>query len=1089
MHGRKSYCRRRLTEGLFVLLSLCLLMPSSLWAQTATPTVSPATLEGSAALTATPDASQLAEQAIQDHILALLEKMSPADRVGQLFVVTFQGHAITLDSDVVELIHQERIGGIVLSPAQENFTNTKGAKTPLNVAQLTNQLQALSYGYLLPPDQALTMPLTVTLASPLTTTLSMPLTTTLATALTTTFPFRAAIHLTPTTSSPAIPLLLGVEQLGDGYPTTALRRDFTPLPSQMALGATWDPALVEAVGKIVGQELRTVGLNLLLGPNLNVVDNPRIDPVGALGLYSFGGNPYWVSRMGRAYISGIHRGSGNGVAAIAHHFPGQGDIDRFPDQEVATVQKSLTELRRLALPPFLSVTRQVSPILSSTGDPAAADGLMTSHMRFSALQGGAAGRTVPISLMPDMQMALTNEGLGEWYASGGIMMTNGLGIPAIRRYYDATLREFPYKRVALDAFIAGHDLLYLAYLSPDGSWDTEKQYVKEIVKFFRDRYESDPDFRSQVDQAVYRILRLKFGLYQNQTIPAAGEHPPWMLGNSTMLVPPEQVLRYLSDLAIFAEGSAHRTESATVISSVTRVAMTLLYPSVQNLSDVIPTPPQADDQLLIFSDSRLFRECEGCLAETALGPEEIKEIITRLYGTDPGATGQIDAERVYGRSFVELAALLDEVEATATQIVTATLSATATLETRPLPGSGVVSTPAPDELTDDSATAPEELLTANARLQHLIDNSNWIIFAMLDVDPANKRGSDVVKRFLRQQSEQLGNKKVIVLALNAPYFLDATEISKLTAYFGVYSKIQPSLESAVRVLFRSYTPPGAPPVSVPGTQFNSLAEQLQPDPRSPLQLAVYQGEKPLILPESATALEPVIQVGDTLRLEVKQVLDHNGHPVPDGVEVEFRLVYEAGEATVLADAATTRRGSATRDVIIEQPGRLLISASAGDAQTAEPVAIRVQNAEAAAPVGPTPTIDPATNTNATPLTTTAPVTTTAPITAPGIGGAPAMSLPDSSRSVNVVTLIIAFLTILVTLSLLLILQIRILPRTMLVQNMLWATIFGLSAYIFYGLGVLPGITFLQNSLRVWGAAVVVFIGMLLPLLWLQLRAE
>ena len=102
---------------------------------------------------------------------------------------------------------------------------------------------------------------------------------------------------------------------------------------------------------------------------------------------------------------------------------------------------------------------------------------------------------------------------------------------------------------------------------------------------------------------------------------------------------------------------------------------------------------------------------------------------------------------------------------------------------------------------------------------------------------------------------------------------------------------------------------------------------------------------------------------------------------------------------------------------------------------------------------------------------------------------PGESDPANGHSVNVTTLVIAFLTILVTLSLLLILQIRILPRAMLVQNMLWATIFGLSAYILYGLHILPGIVFLQDSLRVWGAAVVVFISMLLPLLWLQLRAE
>lgn len=1079
MHRRKFYCRRRLTGGFFVLLSFCLLLPGPLWAQTASPIITPTRVESVVPSTATPDALQFAPQAIQNHLLALLEAMSPADRVGQLFVITFEGNTVTPNSDIVALIQRERIGGVVLSPERHNFTNTKGEQTPVTVARLVNQLQAVSYGYLLPPDQALLLPLTSTLTSTATST------TTAVLAATQIFSDAFALPVEP--AGPAVPLLIGVEQLGDGYPATALRRGFTPLPSQMALGATWDPALVQAVGKIVGQELHAVGVNLLLGPNLDVVDTTRTDPVGALGLYSFGGNPYWVSRLGRAYIAGVHEGSGNSIATIARHFPGQGDIDRFPDQEVATVQKSLAELRRLALPPFQSVTRQLSPLLSVTGDPATTDGLMSSHMRFSALQGATPGRTTPISLMPDLRMALNSEGLGDWYAAGGIMMTNGLGLPAIRRYYDAGPHDFLNKRVVLDAFIAGHDLLYLAHLSPNGSWDAEKQHLHEILQFFRNRYESDPDFRVQVDRAVYRILRLKFGLYGDPALLTAAEPSALTGADSTILFPPAKVLRHISDLAIFAEESAHRAAATTVIGDVTRSAITLLYPTVQSLSDVIADPPQADDQLLIFSDSRLFRECSDCIAETALGPEELKEIITRLYGSDPGATGQIAAENVHGRSFVELASLLTELETTELQVVTTTLSTTTSLGGLPAAAATIISTPVTDELTNVDKVAPEERLTANARLQQLIKRSNWIIFAMLDVDPSTKSGSDVVKRFLRQQSEPLGNKQIIVIALNAPYFLDATEIGRLTAYFGVYGKTQPFLESAIRVLFRSYTPPGAPPVSVPGTQFTNLAEQLQPNAGN-LPLAVYRGETPLILPEGATNPEPTIQVGDTLRLEVKSVLDRNRHPVPDGVEVEFQLVYEASGNTIPTAIALTRNGSASQDVVVTQPGRLLISAKAGEAQTTERLTLRVQDlsANAVAPTtNPTLTI---TTTAGPPLTTTALVTATAPITAPGDGIAVIPTDPQR-RGANGITLVIAFLTILVTLSLLLILQIRILPRSMLVQNMLWATIFGLSAYILYGLGMLPGIEFLQTTLRFWGAAVVVFIGMLLPLLWLQLRAE
>ena len=77
----------------------------------------------------------------------------------------------------------------------------------------------------------------------------------------------------------------------------------------------------------------------------------------------------------------------------------------------------------------------------------------------------------------------------------------------------------------------------------------------------------------------------------------------------------------------------------------------------------------------------------------------------------------------------------------------------------------------------------------------------------------------------------------------------------------------------------------------------------------------------------------------------------------------------------------------------------------------------------------------------------------------------------------------------ITLSLLLIVQIWILPRHMLVRSMLWATIFGLSSYILYGVGLIPGADQLHTALHNLGPVVIVFIAMLLPLLWLQLRSE
>ena len=52
-------------------------------------------------------------------------------------------------------------------------------------------------------------------------------------------------------------------------------------------------------------------------------------------------------------------------------------------------------------------------------------------------------------------------------------------------------------------------------------------------------------------------------------------------------------------------------------------------------------------------------------------------------------------------------------------------------------------------------------------------------------------------------------KPPLCLAFNAPYYLDTTEVTKLTAYYGVYSKTQPHIEAAVRAIFGEITSTGS----------------------------------------------------------------------------------------------------------------------------------------------------------------------------------------------------------------------------------------------------------------------------------------
>lgn len=1015
-------------------------------------------------------AALLADQRLDARVETIFSTMTVADRVGQLFIVTFQGNDTSFESEITELIYGYRIGGVVLSPEYGNFSNEAGADTPHAVAILANQLQAIAYGILLPPDQAL-QPVP-----------NQPWPPGNLVSL------EREIGVTP----PNIPLLIGLQQTGDNLPGTSLRRGFTPLPSQLAIGSTWSPESAVGIGTIVGRELSAVGINLLLGPSLNLVDQPRTDAVGSLGAFSFGGNPYWVGRMARAYISGVHQGSQGRLATVAGNFPGQGDVDRMPDEEVATIQRNATELQQITLPPFLAVTR------SSRGlgaDQALTDGLMTSHMRFGAIQA-ADGRNTPLSLDPELN-TLTGEQLGDWREQGGVLMSGPLGVPAIRRYFDPNLIEFPARRVALDAFTAGHDLLFLSRFALNENWDNQLDNYRATVAFFQERYRSDMAFAAQVDASVKRILKLKLRLYASGGPTLQGEH--------LLPVPLSEVLVQEDGLAVLP---AVDGDPDPVPAQAAREALTVLYPNPA--TDALPPAPQAGDKIVIITDSRLQRECATCTAETAIDPDAIARTILALYG--PDATGQISPDSIVSMTFGDLSQLLADDEG-ANGTVTLTPAATGTPNALGLPTPTPRPTAAAGEQAEGSALIASATGNGLAQYESAIAEADWLIFAMLDINPLYPN-SDALRRFLRQRPEQVEEKRVVVFALNAPWFLDATEISKLNAYLGVYSKTSPYLETAVRALFRSFTPDGAPSVSAPNTRFASLAGRLVPNPARvlPIQITAGAATAPGALstaaPVTATdtllatnvttvdSEEPetgpaVVNAGSTLHVEIGPILDLNGNTVPDGTVVNLIASFEGAELAIAIDPALTRSGRAVRDILLERGGVLRLEATSGGATSGGAIIINV--------IEPAPVAVPVTNVLTSGQVITAPIAPSAslPVTAgmppttattSEIGAAPnPLRITDGSR-VNGVSLIFSLFTMLIVLSVVYLAQMHVIRRERLFISIVWSVILGLAGYVLFALGWLPGSDALAASLNFLAAPLIVFVAILIPLVVLQVRS-
>jgi beta-N-acetylhexosaminidase len=975
---------------------------AAIQALTATPQPSPTP-------TPTPGPDQILDRQIEE----MIAQMSVADRVGQLFIIDFEGSSIESNNDIAELIQEYRIGGVILSPQNENFSN-QDPNAPRQIATLTNQLQALAYNITLPLEQALEPP-----------------------ELLLTRPNTVRFNLLQQIS-PNIPLFIGVEQDGDGAPSTSMRSGFTTLPPQMAIGASWQAEHAEAIGEIVGRELTAVGVNLLLGPNLDVFDQPRPEPVGGLGIYTFGGDSYWVGKLGQSYVRGVHTGGEGRVATIAGHFPGQGGSDRRPDEEVATIQKSLQELQQSELMPFASVTQRPSSLLRLDGDPAATDGLMSGHVRYSSFQGSRE-RTPPISLAKELGTILALEEFAIWRQGGGLVMSDALGVSSIRRYYDPTLQDFPSKRIALEAFLAGNDLLYLSNFSLTGNWEEARNNIRKTVIFFRERYTSDPDFAARVDSSLARILRLKLRLYANS---GEGETQA-----SPLEIPLTQVLTDIRSLRVLS--GAPREEAQSIVSQVAREAITILYPDPDTLADPLPPAPQPDEKILIISDSRTYQECANCSEQFTIAPDALEGVMLRLYG--PDATGQLLPEQLRSLTFEQLNALLN-----------------------------------------DTASVEE-----TAIMEQAIDEANWLIFAMLDVDVARYQSSDAVKQFLRLRSDRLRSKRTVVLALNAPYFLDSTEISKLTAYLGVYSKTQPFLEAAVRTIFRAIQATGSSPVNVPGTRYSNLFERLEPAPDQTIELHLLNDAVTSSTGQGngvpAERIQADLAIGDVIAVETGIILDHNGNPVPDGTMVNFRLIYEGAELALPVDPEPTQNGKARIAVPLERSGTLRISASSVEATISTLILVSTEGDNQAASIEfvmPTPTVEPTVEVApaAVAINAAAPMTESAAVVASGASLAPQNPMEPVVR-VNLLTLGLALITQLVMLGLLLVVLVRVMPRAMLVYRLLWALLVGWLAYIFYGLGLVPGSTWLQIALYPWGVIPVVFIGMLLPMVWLQLRAE
>jgi beta-glucosidase len=268
-----------------------------------------------------------------------------------------------------------------------------------------------------------------------------------------------------------IPLLIGE----DGIHGHSFWKDANIFPTQLAMAASWNPALLERMGRVTAEEMAPTGIHETFSPVLGVARDLRWGRTGE----TFGEDPYLNGELGAALIRG-YQGKGlddpTAVLATAKHYAGYSETQGGRDASEADISRR--KLRSYFLPPF---------------ERAARAGAMMFMTGYQSMDG------VPSTAN---RWLLTDVLKNEW-GFEGVLVTDwdNVGRLVHEQKVAAT-----YADAAIVAIRAGNDLIMTTPQFYEGAIEAVKSgRLKE----------------SEIDAPLKRLLALKFrmGLFENPRRP------------------------------------------------------------------------------------------------------------------------------------------------------------------------------------------------------------------------------------------------------------------------------------------------------------------------------------------------------------------------------------------------------------------------------------------------------------------------------------------------------------------------------------------------------------------------------------------
>lgn len=248
----------------------------------------------------------------------------------------------------------------------------------------------------------------------------------------------------------------------EGGPVTRLTHPFIIPPSQMTTSSSNFPDASYFVGKMIGEDLNKMGININFAPCLDL--NPKLENETG-HVRSYGDDPNYVSYMAKRFIQGSKE---NNVLCTLKHFPGEGNTLEDTHLNLPVLSLSKKEIHNNMIP---FVNNLNAPLIMAT------------HILFKEYDN------VPISLSKNVLTSLLRNQLNY----EGIIITDCLEMKAIKDYYGT-------ENAAVMSLKAGSDIVLIS--------QTEN-IQKEVLKKIKEAIENNELSIDEINRKVERILKFK----------------------------------------------------------------------------------------------------------------------------------------------------------------------------------------------------------------------------------------------------------------------------------------------------------------------------------------------------------------------------------------------------------------------------------------------------------------------------------------------------------------------------------------------------------------------------------------------------